>query len=221
LAKINGKPMLQWVVEAAKQCSLLSKVIVATDNGPIFELAQSLGVQAAMTAETLPTGTDRVYAATLNEDCDVVVNIQGDEPLLKPDHLEALISPFGADASLDMATLCAELPSRDLHSKDVVKVIKNQFGDALYFSRFPIPYSRLDAPPSNLACWKHIGLYAYKKSVLKELCAQPQAELEKGESLEQLRALYLGKRIRVEYVTQGLHGVDNPEDIERVESLLD
>ena len=221
LAMIKGKPMLQWVVEAAKASSLLSKVIVATDHGPIFDLAGKLGVEAAMTAESLPTGTDRVYAATLNEDCDVVVNIQGDEPLLTPQHLDALIKPFHEDETVDMATLCAEIPRQDLESQDVVKVVKNKLGDALYFSRYPIPYSRLDAPPSDLACWKHIGLYAYKKSVLKELCAQAPVELERGESLEQLRALHLGKRIRVEFVTQGLQGVDNPEDIERVESLLE
>ncbi|MEO0337046.1 MAG: 3-deoxy-manno-octulosonate cytidylyltransferase, partial [Pseudomonadota bacterium] len=152
LAKIKGKPMLQWVVEAAKNCSSLSKVIVATDHGPIFELAESLGVQAAMTAESLPTGTDRVFAATLNEECDVVVNIQGDEPLLKPQHLESLISPFQEDPSLDMSTLCGDLPTGDLESRDVVKVVRAKSGEALYFSRFPIPYSRLDAPPSGLAC---------------------------------------------------------------------
>ena len=221
MAKIAGKPMLQWVVEAAQSCSKLSKVIVATDDGPIFELAESLGAVAAMTDSELPTGTDRVNAAVLNEDCDVVVNIQGDEPLLQASHLDALLAPFFADSSVEMATLCGPLDRAELDDPNVVKVIKDAHGAGIYFSRHAIPYSRLDAPAQDLACFKHFGLYAYKKEVLKAFCAQPPVPLEKAESLEQLRALYLGKKIMVEFISEGLHGVDRPEDIKKIESIIE
>lgn len=221
LVPVAGKPLIQWVIEACQSSRLLSDVIVATDHGEIFELAEKLGVKVAMTASELPSGSDRVYAAVLNEDADVIVNIQGDEPLLEGRLLDQLVQPFEDSSELQMSTLATPIKDlEELKSPNVVKVVTAGNGDALYFSRFPIPYSRLDAEPPVAACSKHIGLYAYRKEFLAEFCRQTPVALEMSESLEQLRALYLGATIRVVSVDCELHGVDTPEDVSKVESVL-
>lgn len=221
LIQVAGKPLLQWVVEACKSSSSLSDVIVATDHHEIFGFAEKLDVKVAMTAPELPSGSDRVYAAVLNEDADVIVNIQGDEPLLQGPLLDQLIAPFKDNTHLQMSTLATSIKSRkELENPNVVKVVTAENGNALYFSRYPIPYSRLDAEPPFAACSKHIGLYAYKKDFLAEFCQQQPVAIEVSESLEQLRALYLGAKIQVVSVDCELHGVDTPEDVSKVESIL-
>lgn len=218
LAKILGKPLLQWVIEGAKTSTALNEVWVATDHEEIAGLARSLGVIVKMTDSDLPTGSDRIWQAVANENVDVVVNIQGDEPLISSKVIDPLVAPMLKDPGLSMATLGRPLQSGDLESITTAKIVMNKNLDALYFSRFPIPYSREKGIEGG--CLKHIGLYAYRKSFLKEFCAQKPVAIEMAEGLEQLRALYLGARIRVVEVNQESWGVDTPEDIKKVEQKL-
>jgi 3-deoxy-manno-octulosonate cytidylyltransferase (CMP-KDO synthetase) len=220
LKMILGKPLLQWVIEGAKTSRLLEQILVATDHPEIFTLAESCGVRAVMTPSDLPTGSDRAYAAVQDLACDVVVNIQGDEPLITGALLDQLAAPLLADASLQMGTLGRPLKTGDLESRNTAKIVLNRRGEALYFSRFAIPYSRIDAPQQGAVCLKHIGLYAFRKSFLAEFCAQAPTPLELAEGLEQLRALYLGARIRVVEVDHESWGVDTPEDVAKIEALL-
>jgi 3-deoxy-manno-octulosonate cytidylyltransferase (CMP-KDO synthetase) len=220
LKKILNKPLLQWVIEGAKTSRNLSEIWVATDHLEIFALAESCGAKAIMTASDLPTGSDRVFAATRDSAAEVVVNIQGDEPMIKGAMLDQLVAPLLTDSSLQMATLGRVLKPGDLESKNTAKIVLNKRGEALYFSRFPIPYSRIDAGSQRAVCLKHIGLYAFRKSFLAEFCAQPPTALELAEGLEQLRALYLGARIKVVEVDFESWGVDTPEDVSKVEALL-
>lgn len=223
LKLILNKPLLQWVVEAAQTARTLDEVWVATDHEQIYALAERMGVKAVMTDPDLVSGSDRVFAAVKEQDVDVVVNIQGDEPLITGQLLDQLVSPLLEDPVLPMATLGRPLRVGDLESKNTAKIVLNQKSDAIYFSRYPIPYSRLEfdaATPLNQVCLKHIGLYAFRKSFLSEFCAHGPTKLEMAEGLEQLRALHLGARIRVVQVDHESWGVDTPEDVAKVESLL-
>lgn len=220
LTKILGRPLLQWVIEGAKNSRSLSEVCVATDHEDIFELAERCGARAVMTDSDLPTGSDRVFAASQGLDFDVVVNIQGDEPLITGPLLDQLVAPMLSDPTLQMATLGRQLKPGDLENKNTAKIVLNRRHEALYFSRQAIPYSRVDAPAREAICLKHIGLYAFRKSFLAEFCAQPATPLELAEGLEQLRALYLGARIKVVEVDHESWGVDIPEDVAKVEGLL-
>jgi 3-deoxy-manno-octulosonate cytidylyltransferase (CMP-KDO synthetase) len=220
LQKILGKPLLQWVIEGAKSSRLLSEIRVATDHPEIMALAKSCGVLGVMTPSDLPTGSDRVFAASKDSAADVVVNIQGDEPLIQGEMLDSLVRPMLSDSTLEMATLARQLKDGDLHSPNTAKIVLNQRSEALYFSRLPIPYSRIDAPSQKAVCLKHIGLYAFRKSFLAEFCAKKPTPLELAEGLEQLRALYLGARIHVVEVDHESWGVDTPEDVAKVEALL-
>jgi 3-deoxy-manno-octulosonate cytidylyltransferase (CMP-KDO synthetase) len=221
LRKILGKPLLQWVIEGARTSRLLNEIWVATDHADIAALARGCGIRAVMTASDLPTGSDRVFAAVRDSDAQVVVNIQGDEPLITGELLDTLAAPLLEDATLPMATLGRSLKAGDLESPNTAKIVLNRRQEALYFSRFPIPYSRIDAPQQKAVCLKHIGLYAFRKSFLAEFCAQPPTPLELAEGLEQLRALYLGARIRVVEVDHESWGVDTPEDVAKIEALLE
>jgi 3-deoxy-manno-octulosonate cytidylyltransferase (CMP-KDO synthetase) len=225
LRPVLGKPLLQWVIEGALTSRHLREVVVATDHDEIALLAEKAGVRAVMTPPDLATGSDRVFYAVqtwaldLAGD-DVIVNIQGDEPLITGALLDQLVEPFFIDPGLPMATLGRALKAGDLESRNTAKIVLNRRGEALYFSRFPIPYSRIDAPEREALCLKHIGLYAFRKSFLAEFCAEPPTPLESAEGLEQLRALYLGARIKVVPVEHESWGVDTPEDIAKVEALL-
>lgn len=220
LIKISGKPLLQWVTEAVKKTNGLSEIIVATDHQEILDLAKSLDVPAMMTDPDLASGTDRVNAAAKNSDADVVFNIQGDEPLVQAAWIEEIMEAFKKDPELKMATVATDLPSEELNEVSVVKVILDQNSNGIYFSRCPIPYTRKTMSEAPGLCLKHIGLYAFRKDFLKKFCETPATEVEKAESLEQLRALYLGERIRVIRVKGHTIGVDTPEDIIKTEKLL-
>lgn len=222
LKMILGKPLLQWVVEAAKTARTLDDVWVATDHEEIYSFAQKLNVKAVMTSPDLVSGSDRVFAAVKDQTVDVVVNIQGDEPLITGQLLDQLVSPLLEDTALPMATLGRPLQPGDLESMNTAKIVLNEKGDALYFSRYPIPYSRQNmlAAPGEAACLKHIGIYAFRKTFLAKFCQNGPTALEQAEGLEQLRALYLGARIRVVKVEHDSWGVDTPEDVAKVESLL-
>ncbi len=221
LTPIAGREMIKWVIEGARTSKLLTDIWVATDDDRIAQAAQSVGAKVAMTDSDLPSGTDRIWAAIEKIDCDVVINIQGDEPLVSADWVDALAKPLIAEPALEMATLAHPLSMEELQSPNAVKVVVDQTGNALYFSRFPIPYSREEAKASQIpGALKHIGMYGYRKSFLQRFCAAKQAEIEKAESLEQLRALYLGAKIRVMKVATRSFGVDTPEDVKLVEEVL-
>ncbi|WP_374029720.1 3-deoxy-manno-octulosonate cytidylyltransferase [Bdellovibrio bacteriovorus] len=222
LVNLQGRPLIQWTIEGAKKSKLLSDLIVATDDERIKAAAEAVGAKVAMTASELPTGSDRIHAAIQNVDCDVVVNIQGDEPLVTGDLVDRLAQVFVNDPKMDMATLAHPISEEELQSVNSVKVVLNYNDEALYFSRYAIPYSRVKAGDMGTyeGCLKHIGMYAYSKSFLKRFCEAPPALIEKAESLEQLRALYLGARIKVIRVKEASLGVDTPEDLVRLEKLL-
>ncbi|WP_413292848.1 3-deoxy-manno-octulosonate cytidylyltransferase [Bdellovibrio sp. HCB185ZH] len=222
LALLQGRPMIQWTIEGAKKSKLLTDLIVATDDDLIKAAAEAVGAKVVMTDSSLPSGSDRIHAAIKNVDCDVVVNIQGDEPLVTGDLIDRLAQVFVDDAKMDMATLAHPISEEELQNPNSVKVVMNIKDEALYFSRFPMPYSRVKASELEdySGCLKHIGMYAYSKKFLQQFCEAPQALIEKAESLEQLRALYLGAKIKVVRVKEASIGVDTPEDLEKLDKVL-
>ena len=221
LFKIAGRPLLEWVIRGAKEAQTLSELIVATDHEGIAKLCEQLGVKVMMTDSDLPSGSDRVWAAIKDLDCDAVVNIQGDEPLLKGELIDALVKGFYASSNqAEMATLIKPIDPIEIKNPNVVKAVVNKNNEALYFSRLPIPYTRLNPEGKIEGCWQHLGLYVYKKSFLKEFCITPPCILERCESLEQLRALWLGAKIKTIRVDYQCMGVDTPEDVLKVEPLL-
>ena len=222
LHPLCGKPLVQWVVEAVRRARLLDEVVVATDDARIAEAVQGF-VRVAMTRPDHPSGTDRVAEAVSGiGDDDIVINIQGDEPLINPILIDALAERMRSDTAWAMATVaCPIRNTRDLEARTVVKVVVAQDGGALYFSRLPIPCQRDGAADVASGLYlRHIGIYAYRGAFLKRLVAEPPCALEKAESLEQLRALYLGGRIAVIVADEPGVGVDTPEDVTEVEKLL-
>ncbi len=220
LAKIQGLELIAWVIRGAKTARLLDKVLVATDDARIAEVAHREGVEAVMTASALPSGSDRIWAAVKGKPVDIILNIQGDEPLVTGGLIDSLVRPMLEDQELEMATLAHSISQAELLSEHSVKVVVNHRSEALYFSRYAIPYSRKlcgDNPPGAL---KHIGMYAYRGSFLRRFCETSPVEIELAESLEQLRALYLGARIKVIPTEQRNWGVDTPGDISIIENLL-
>lgn len=222
LVNLKGRPLIQWTIEGAKKSRLLNDLIVATDDERIKAAAEAVGAKVVMTASELPTGSDRIHAAIKDITCDVVVNIQGDEPLVTGQLIDRLAQVFVNEPTMDMATLAHPISEEELQSPNAVKVVMNHKDEALYFSRYAIPYSRSKASEMGTyeGCLKHIGMYAYSKNFLKEFCEAPPALIEKAESLEQLRALYLGAKIKVIRVKEASLGVDTPEDLVRLEKLL-
>lgn len=222
LVSLQGRPLIQWTLEGAKKSKLLNEVIVATDDERIKKAVEDVGGKVVMTASDLPTGSDRIHAALQNLECDVVVNIQGDEPLVTGELVDRLAQVFIDEPSMDMATLAHPISEEELQSLNSVKVVLNHKDEALYFSRYAIPYSRHTAEKmgSRDGCLKHIGMYAYSRKFLKKFCEAPPAFIENAESLEQLRALYLGAKIKVIRVKEASLGVDTPEDLARLEKLL-
>src|SRR5690606_21624293 len=215
-----GRPLLSWVIEGAKSSKSLKELIVATDHQEIAAVAEEHGVRAVMTASDLPSGSDRVWAAARELDCEMVLNIQGDEPLLKPGWIDKAVSALAEAPDAQVSTLAHALPPEELTQDSAVKVICDRNWNAIYFSRFAIPYSRrawADAPGLPL---KHVGLYGYRKNFLAEFCAQAPTELERSESLEQLRALWMGAKIRVALIEDYSVGVDTADDAAKAEALL-
>jgi 3-deoxy-manno-octulosonate cytidylyltransferase (CMP-KDO synthetase) len=221
LAMIAGKPLLAWVIAGARKAKLIGEIIVATDDKRIFDLAVREGAKAVMTESSLPSGSDRAWAAVQNIQCDVVLNIQGDEPLIDGAELDALVDAFN-DKSVEMATLGKKIKAEELENLNVAKIICNQRGEAISFSRFAIPHSRDKNPTAKgaYACLKHIGLYGYKKAFLQRFCETGVVDIERAEGLEQMRALWLGARIKVVEHDCDSWGVDTPEDVIRVERIL-
>jgi 3-deoxy-manno-octulosonate cytidylyltransferase (CMP-KDO synthetase) len=193
---------------------------VATDDEQVYEVARKFGARVRMTRSDHASGTDRAAEIASAENCDIVVNIQGDEPLIDPDAIDAAILPMVHDSEIRMATLKKRIAeASEITNPNVVKVITDLNGDAIYFSRLPIPHHR-DATSSPAPYYKHIGLYLYQRDFLLAYPTLPVGPLEQAERLEQLRALENGLKIRVVETDYESLGVDTPEDLERVASLF-
>jgi 3-deoxy-manno-octulosonate cytidylyltransferase (CMP-KDO synthetase) len=216
LALISGKPMIQHVWERARGCSLFSRLVVATDDERIADAARSFGAEALMTRADHVSGTDRAAEAAAATDAEVVVNIQGDEPLIDPAAISLAISTLLDDPGCQMATLKRRIDNpADIANPNVVKVVSSLAGWALYFSRSPVPANR----GGEAVYWKHIGLYVYRRRLLLSYSSLPRGPLEEAEKLEQLRALENGIGIRVAETEYDTIGVDTPEDLEAVLKL--
>jgi 3-deoxy-manno-octulosonate cytidylyltransferase (CMP-KDO synthetase) len=215
LRPIAGVPMLGWVYRAALACPKLDQVLIATDSPEVVAYADSQGWPSIMTSATLASGTDRVHAVATMVDADIYVNIQGDEPLLRPEHIDALLWPFSrTDAGV--TTLSTPCRPEQLDDPNAVKVVTANNGRALYFSRATIPYQR----GTPLSPRKHIGLYAYRKAALRRFAELPPSPLESVERLEQLRWLEEGISIHVVPTPFDTIGVDTEEDLLAAERIL-
>ena len=218
LADIAGKPMIQRVYEQVSKAKKPALVIVATDNQRVFDKVESFGGMALMPQPNHPTGTDRLAeVASHHQDIDVIINVQGDEPLIDADVIDQLADLFVEDADLQMATVASPLLEEEYDEPSAVKVICNKRGDAMYFSRSLIPYPRhaFINPPM-----KHVGIYAYRRQFLLDYAKMDPTPAEETESLEQLRALENGYAIRVIKTDKRFVGVDTPEDLERVNAIF-
>jgi 3-deoxy-manno-octulosonate cytidylyltransferase (CMP-KDO synthetase) len=210
LADIAGRPMIEHVYRRASAARLVHGVIVATDDERIAAAVRSFGGAALMTRPDHVSGTDRIAEAVGSLPCRIIVNVQGDEPLLEPETIDAAVEPLLNDDAVAMSTLSRPFASPgELENPNVVKVVTNNYGDALYFSRAPLPGASA-----------HIGLYVYRRETLLKLAASPAAAVELEERLEQLRALAYGLKIRVVQTTHTGGGVDTPADLERVRSAF-
>jgi 3-deoxy-manno-octulosonate cytidylyltransferase (CMP-KDO synthetase) len=234
LAAIAGRPMIEHVYRRAAAAASVQRVIVATDDERIRDAVRAFGGDAVMTSPSHPSGTDRLAEVAATLACDLVVNVQGDEPVLAPESIDAAVSAF-AEASdsakatshetadkappLEMSTLRRKIVDPAEHQNpNVTKVVVDRDGFALYFSRAPIPFTRDGQPRAE--AWAHIGLYVYRRDTLLRLAALPPTALERAEALEQLRALEHGIRIKTVESRHETIGVDTPADLERVRALI-
>ena len=220
LARINGKPLVQWVWERAREAKRLDQLWVATDDDRILDAVRKFGGEAVMTSPKLPSGTDRVWAAVKQTPAQIIVNIQGDEPLITAAMVDQLVEGLEQEPAAGMATLRHAMRSPAGYSDpNIVKVVTDEKGWALYFSRAPIPHVRQKDCASPV-WYKHIGLYAYRRALLEQFVQWPLSALESTEKLEQLRALEKGVRIRVLDSAVNTVGVDTLEDLRQVEKIL-
>jgi len=218
LVELCGKPMIQWVYEQAKKSRLLEQVIVATDDERICESVRGFGGNVLLTSWNHTCGTMRVAEVASKLDAEIIINIQGDEPLIEPDMIDQVVHSMQADSDIYMATLKKKITNKDeINNPHVVKVVTDKDGYALYFSRAGIPYKRVDIP--SLHWYKHIGLYGYRREFLLTINNLPYSVLEAVESLEQLRVLENGYKIKVLETEYDTIGVDTPEDLVRVARL--
>lgn len=224
LALIQGKPMIQHVVERAWRVPSLSRVVVATDDERIAKVVEGFGGLWVMTRRGHATGTDRLAEAAQLvgiADQDVIVNIQGDQPLFPPAIVDQVAGPLIADPSLPMATLVYKIVRpEEITNPNHVKAVFDCHGNALYFSRAPIPFQRDSGEPQQPTYYRHLGFYAYRKGFLLTFVGLPEGQWERFEKLEQLRALEFGYTIRVVLTSHDSVEVDTPQDLLRVEQLL-
>lgn len=243
LLDLNGKPILQHVYERTSQAKLVDQVLIATDDLRIETLAKNFGADVVMTSDSHQTGTDRIAEVAQNLTSEIIVNVQGDEPLIDPNVIDKAVKPLLEDHNLMMSTTCEPIASlADVFNPNIVKVVLNSDNNALYFSRAPIPFPRFAAlaetcfEPEKMLTkmqdskdnenkeladyYKHTGLYVYQRNFLLEFTKWPRSFLEKCESLEQLRVLEKGYKIRVIKVTSQSIGIDTLEDLERAREVL-
>jgi 3-deoxy-manno-octulosonate cytidylyltransferase (CMP-KDO synthetase) len=219
LALIQGKPMIQHVYERTRAVDLVHRVLVATDDARIAAAVRDFGGDVVMTSPDHQSGTDRIAEAARDLDADVVVNVQGDLPFLESDMVRATVALMRSDPGLPMATVKAPIrEAQEMGNPNVVKVVTDRDGYALYFSRSPLPYWREVANDGVLG-YKHIGLYAYRRDFLLRFARLAPTPLERAEKLEQLRALEWGFRIKVAETTDAGIEVDTPQDLERARAL--
>jgi 3-deoxy-manno-octulosonate cytidylyltransferase (CMP-KDO synthetase) len=213
---IGGRPMIEHVYRRAAEARGIDAVIVATDDERIAAAVERFGGVVRMTRPTHRSGTDRVAEVARDLTCDIVVNVQGDLPLLEPAMIEQLLEPLRSDDAVRMATVCRRIHEpAEYMNPNVVKVVRDARGDALYFSRSPIPYLR-ERGGVRWVLYKHIGLYGYRRDFLLTFAAMPPSSLEQAESLEQLRALEYGIRVRTVETEYESVEVDTSDDLERV-----
>lgn len=217
LADIAGKPMVQHVYERAQQVAQAHVVVVATDDERVAQAVRAFGGECVMTSPDHPSGTDRLAEVMAQVDADIYINLQGDEPLVRPGDIEALAAGMVSDPSVNVGTLCHAIDAHEAGNPNTVKVVLATNGNALYFSRSPIPYARDDEAARYL---KHVGVYAYRRSVLAEYAGLPQPMMEHAEKLEQLRLMAAGYCIRAYEVEPTGPGVDTPECLEQVRAIM-
>jgi 3-deoxy-manno-octulosonate cytidylyltransferase (CMP-KDO synthetase) len=217
LREIVGKPLVGWVYEAVRSSPLLSEVIIATDSEEIMEACRRHGWNARMTSSAHRSGTERVHEISNSIAADVYVNVQGDEPLVRPEQIATLLDVM-KDAAVDVGTVKTPCPPEDIGNPSAVKVVTAPDARALYFSRATIPFDRDKTEPRY---FKHLGLYAYRKPALDLFVSQPESTLEKSERLEQLRFLENGIAIYVGETPYDSVGVDTEDDLERVAEILE
>lgn len=217
LREIAGRPMLAHVVEAALRCSQLADVIVATDSEEVLAVCKKNGWRAEMTSSEHRSGTDRVWEVAQRISADIYVNVQGDEPLARPEHISALLGSI-QDPRVLVSTIKTPCAPADVNNSNAVKVVTDLSGRAVYFSRSTIPFDRDNA--GTVRRFKHLGFYGYRREALEKFCSWPESDLERAERLEQLRFLEHGIEIHVAETPFDTVGVDTEEDLQRVEAIL-
>lgn len=219
LIKIHDKTIIQWVYERAFQSKLAQEVIIATDDERIYQSVKEFGGHVKMTASSHQSGSDRIAEiAKENPDLKIIVNVQGDEPLITSESIDNAINCLISDKNADISTLIREITEQEeISNPNIVKVVTDNFGKALYFSRAAIPYERVSG---HAKFYAHIGLYAYRRNSLLKMTELPQTNLEKAECLEQLRALQNGMTIKTVVVDYKPIGIDTPEDVEEFKRYL-
>lgn len=217
LCDLLGKPMIQWVYEAAMRADVADEVVIATPDQEIVEACATFGARAILTDPSHPTGTDRIAEVARRVPAKIYVNVQGDEPLMRSETVRVCASSMMNDGGIQMASVFCDASSEDENDPNVVKVVTDAAGDALYFSRYAIPFPR---NPRKLALKKHVGIYAYTSTALATFVALPPSPLELTESLEQLRFMEAGIKIRMSYAPGTELAVDTPEQAETVRGYL-
>lgn len=219
LLPIQGKPMVQWTYENAKRSKILDDVIVATDSDEIAEAIHKIGGTVVMTDPAYPTGSERVAAvAEAYPEADVIINLQGDEPFIKPSMLEQLVQPYLDGETPEMTTLAYPLDKDKYHAPGSVKVITDKHNNAIYFSRSPIPYYR--STDTEAPVFNHMGLYAFRRDFLMLYKTLPQTQLEKVECLEQLRVIEHGYKIRVCFTQEKTLEINTPEEYAQAQHFV-
>jgi 3-deoxy-manno-octulosonate cytidylyltransferase (CMP-KDO synthetase) len=215
VAEINGKPMIQHVWENSSKSKLINELYVATDDKRIFDAVNGFWGRAVMTSKKHNSGSDRIGEVVKNIKCDIVVNIQGDEPFINPLNIDKAIKPLTTDKNIQVSTLCTRIKNKnEIDNPNVVKVVTDKNGSALYFSRHTIPYNRDNAKGINY--YKHIGLYVYRKDYLMKFVKMNPSKLELTEKLEQLRILENGGKIRVVVTNIDSFTIDTIDDLKKI-----
>lgn len=219
LIEVGGKPIIQWVYEQAKTVKAADDVIVATDNREIFDTVKNFGGEAEMTSVDHKSGTDRIAEViSRHDEYDLIVNLQGDEPLISTQNITTAINLLKDDKNADISTLVKVVKDKaEVENPNLVKCIFDKYNYAIYFSRNKLPYERKDYEGDF---YGHIGLYCYTKEALLKMTKLPQANIEKAESLEQLRAIYNGMKIKVAVVESNAIGIDTKEDLQAFEEYV-